>query len=95
MRLTIRSHTLAVLFIIRLRPRARLQCDLKDLEELEFACPLAAKRGPESEPHSSSASSCDPHDFDHHHVMGVVKTSTRVSHLAKCFGGYTGQSLLK
>ena len=94
-RLAIRSRTIAVLFVIRLRRRARLQRDLKDLEELDFARPLATKRGPESEPHSSSASSCDPHDFDHHHVMGVVKTSTRVSHLAKRFGGDTGRPLLR
>jgi hypothetical protein len=82
-------------FVFRLRRRARLRRDLQDLEELEAARPLAAKRGPESEPRSSSASSCDPQDFDHHHVFGVVKTSTRVSHLAKRFGGDAGRPLLR
>ena len=92
------AHTrmLAILFITRIRRRARLHRDLKDLEELELAPALAVKRGPESEPRSSSASSsCDPHDFDHHHVMGVVKTSTRVSHLAKRFSGWGQRAITR
>ena len=93
--MVMRTRCLALLFVIRLRRRARLRRDLEDLEELGLARHLAAKRGPESEPHSSSASSCDPHDFEHHHVLGVVKTSTRVSHLAKRFGGDVRRPLLR
>jgi hypothetical protein len=92
-----RSRTIAIvwLFVFKLRRRVRLRRDLQDLEELESARPFAVKRGPEGEPHSSSASSCDPQDFDHHHVLGVVRTSTRVSHLAKRFGGDAERPLLK
>ena len=90
-----RSRMILVLFIVRLRRRARLRRDLRDLEELDWARPPAVKRGHESEPPSSSASSCDAQDSDHHHIFGVVKTSTRVSHLAKRFGGDTGQLLLR
>ena len=94
-RMVMRTRCLALLFVIRLRRHARVRRDLEDLEELGLARHLASKRGPESEPHSSSASSCDPHDFEHHHVLGVVKTSTRVSHLAKRFGGDARRPLLR
>ena len=92
-----RSRTIAAvwLFVLKLQRRVRLRRDLRDLEELESARPFAVKRGPEGEPQSSSASSCDPQDFDHHHVLGVVRTSTRVAHLAKRFGGDAGRPLLK
>ena len=98
----IRSRVLAVLFVLKLQRRVRLRRELEELEELEDAGHLgdAAKRGRPSSrsdilSSSASSSSCDPQDLEHHHIMGVVKTSTRVSHLAKRFSGGTGPPLLR
>ena len=94
---------LAILFILKLQRRVRLRRGLEELEELEKLEDAdqfgdAAKRerpSSRSDTHSSSASSCDPQDLEHHHIMGVLRTSTRVSHLAKRFSGDRGQSLLR
>ena len=79
----IRSQMLAILFALKLRRRARLHRGLAELEEL--AVPDhpgdAAKRGRSSSRSDSDvsdpSSSADALEYEHHHVMGVVRTSTR------------------
>ena len=79
----IRSQVLAILFAFKLRRRARLRRGLKELEELDESDHPgdAAKRGRSSSRSDSDVSdplsSSDALEYEHHHVMGVVRTSTR------------------
>ena len=74
---------LCLLFVIRLRCRARLRRDLDDLDELasQSSDEAAAKRGrPSSRSGSDTTeSSGDPLEYEHHHVLGLARTfgSTR------------------
>ena len=79
----IRSQVLATLFVIRLRRRVRLRRGLEELEELADSDPAgeAVKRGRPSSRSDSEISNPssfgDALEYEHHHVMGVVRTSTR------------------
>ena len=78
----IRSRVLAILFALKLRRRVRLRRGLEELEELadldQFGDAVKRGRPPSrSDSDSNPSSSGDALEYEHHHVMGVVRTSTR------------------
>ena len=83
-----RCHTLALLFLLKLRRRARLRRDLQDLEELSYMPPRllrgpGAKRGPGG----PSSSSSEGPESDSSDAVDRPPGPARVSHIAKRFGG--------
>ena len=75
----VRCQVWALVFLLKLRRRARLRRDLTDLEELSAAPAddASASKRVRSDSPPTSESSGDPLDYEHHHVLGVARTTTR------------------